>query len=161
VNKWREEFQDETVLAEAAGQTVAAADVARREVEVKDETGGEEMGHGYRWMFRMTGLPGWIRFGFSPGWGGLPPMAQYLSQTGQLPQAISWFQQQAPAPMQPPMLVPPTAQPTQQPTPVPVGAQPMQAPREQELQMLEGQAKTLESQLKQIRERISQLRGQK
>ncbi len=163
MNKWREESQDETVLAGAAGQTVAAADVARREVEVKDETGGEKMGYGNRWMFRMTGLPGWIRFGFSPGWGSLPPMAQYLSQTGQLPQAISWFQQQAPAlaSMQAPSSVPPSAGPIQQPMPAPVGAQPMQMPRDQELQMLEGQAKVLESQLKQIRERINQLRGQK
>lgn len=134
------------------------------------------MGYGNRWMFRMTGLPGWIRFGFSPGWGGLPPMAQYLSQTGQLPQAISWFQQQAPAlaSMQPPTPVPPSAQPMQQPTPTPptappmqqppstpMGMQPMQMPRDQELQMLEGQAKALEGQLKQIRERINQLRGQK
>ncbi len=106
------------------------------------------MGHGYRWMFWMTGLPGWIRFGFSPGWGGLPPMAQYLSQTGQLPQAISWFQQRAPvlASMQAPITVPPTGQPMT---------------KEQELQMLEGQATALENQLKQIRERINQLKEQK
>jgi len=35
-------------------------------------------GHRWRWMFYLTGLPGWMRFGFSPGWvgrspNGLPP----------------------------------------------------------------------------------------
>ncbi len=121
------------------------------------------MGHGHRNMFYLTGLPGWIRFGYSPGWGGLPPMAQYLSQTGQIPQAISWFQQQAPAlaSMQAPMPTQPSGGPMQQPTPTPMGAQPMQMPGDQELQMLEGQATALDNQLKQIRERINQLRGQK
>ena len=97
------------------------------------------MGHGHRNMYYLTGLPGWMRFGYSPGWGGLPPMAQYLSQTGQLPQAMSWFQQQAPALDQP---ITPQAQ----------------MPKDQELQMLEGQATALEDQLKQIRERVTQLR---
>jgi len=27
----------------------------------------------YRWMFYLTGLPGWMRFGFSPGWIGRSP----------------------------------------------------------------------------------------
>ncbi len=35
-------------------------------------------------MYYATGLPGWVRFGYSPGWGGLPPAAQYLRDTGQL-----------------------------------------------------------------------------
>lgn len=40
-------------------------------------------------MYRATGLPGWVRFGFSPGWAGrggrsLGPCAQYLI-TGQWP----------------------------------------------------------------------------
>jgi len=29
-------------------------------------------------MFYLTGLPGWLRFGFSPGWGALPPGAAYI-----------------------------------------------------------------------------------
>ena len=41
-------------------------------------------GHGHRHMYYTTGLPGWVRFGDSPGWGGLPPAAQYLRDTGQL-----------------------------------------------------------------------------
>ncbi|MQY60843.1 hypothetical protein GH153_03280, partial [bacterium] len=36
-----------------------------------------------RWMYQLTGLPGWMRFGFSPGWigrspTGLGPAAQYM-----------------------------------------------------------------------------------
>jgi len=53
-------------------------------------------GHGYRNMYYLTGQPGWMRFGYSPGWGGVPPCAQYLSQTDQLPRFTSWMQQQAP-----------------------------------------------------------------
>ncbi len=41
-------------------------------------------GHGHRHMYYATGLPGWVRFGYSPGWGGLPPAAQYLRDTGQV-----------------------------------------------------------------------------
>ena len=42
-------------------------------------------------MYYHTGVPGWMRFGYSPGWvdrspTGLPPTAQYLMQTGQVPQ---------------------------------------------------------------------------
>lgn len=75
-------------------------------------------------------------------------MAQYLSQTGQLPQAISWFQQRAPA-----------LASIQAPITAPSIVQPMT--KEQELQILESQATALESQLKQIRERINQLKEQK
>ncbi len=40
-------------------------------------------------MLRLTGLPGWMRFGYSPGWigrsaTGLGPCAEYL-MTGQWP----------------------------------------------------------------------------
>jgi len=40
-------------------------------------------GYRYRWMYYLTGLPGWMRFGFSPGWlgrspTGLGPCAEYL-----------------------------------------------------------------------------------
>jgi len=35
-------------------------------------------------MYYATGMPGWMRFGYSPGWGGTPPGAQYL-MTGQWP----------------------------------------------------------------------------
>jgi len=32
----------------------------------------------WRRMFYLTGLPGWLRFGFSPGWGTIPPGAPYV-----------------------------------------------------------------------------------
>jgi len=51
----------------------------------------------HRWMYYMTGLPGWMRFGFSPGWvgrsaTGLGPCAEYL-MTGRWPgpTAAPWW----------------------------------------------------------------------
>jgi hypothetical protein len=41
-------------------------------------------GNRHRNMYYLTGLPGWMRFGYSPGWGGVPPGAQY-AMTGQWP----------------------------------------------------------------------------
>ncbi|MDI9585909.1 MAG: hypothetical protein QM473_16920 [Acidobacteriota bacterium] len=29
-------------------------------------------------MYYATGMPGWMRFGYSPGWGGMPPCAPYF-----------------------------------------------------------------------------------
>ncbi len=84
-------------------------------------------------MYYLTGLPGWMRFGYSRGWigrspTGMPPGAQYLAQTGQMPQFGSWIQQQAPA-----------------------------MPKEQEISMLESQAKMLGDQLEQIKKRLEEL----
>jgi hypothetical protein len=95
-------------------------------------------------MYYLTGLPGWMRFGFSPGWmgrspAGLPPAAQYLTQTGQMPQFGSWIQQQAPA-------VAPVA---------PMGIPTI--PKEQEISMLESQAKMLGDQLERIKKRLEEL----
>jgi hypothetical protein len=44
-------------------------------------------------MYNLTGLPGWMRFGYSPGWRGMPPGAAYLL-TGQwpTPQADAYWQ---------------------------------------------------------------------
>jgi len=88
-------------------------------------------GYRHRYMFYMTGLPGWIRFGFSPGWGGLPPTAQYLQQTGQSPQFMNYMQQM-------PM--------------------PIQMSKEQEIEMLEQQAEILEQQIEAIRKRMKELK---
>ncbi len=94
----------------------------------------------------MTGLPGWIRFGFSPGWGGLPPTAQYLQQTGQVPQFMNYMQQQVPiTPMQTMPMGMPMA-----PTP--------QMTKEQEIAMLEQQADMLEQQMEAIRKRLEELK---
>jgi hypothetical protein len=46
----------------------------------------------YRRMYELTGVPGWIRFGSSPGFAGggrgMGPCAEYLQKTGQLDQFI-------------------------------------------------------------------------
>jgi hypothetical protein len=106
------------------------------------------MGHGHqhRWMYYATGLPGWMRFGFSPGWlgrspTGLGPAAQYLT-TGQWPtpqMAAAW--QAGPWAYGPPA--------------------PGTIPPEQELQMLRDQADALKAQLDQISSRIEELEKEK
>jgi hypothetical protein len=106
-------------------------------------------GHGHRWMYNATGLPGWMRFGFSPGWvgrsaTGLGPCAEYLT-TGQWPtpqMAAAW------------QAGPPVAggMPWGTPTPV-AGAM----PAEQEVQMLKSQADMLKAQLDQISARLAEL----
>ena len=100
-------------------------------------------------MYYLTGLPGWMRFGYSPGWigrspTGMPPCVQYLSQIGQIPQFASWMQQQTPVT---PVVAPAT---------VSVGAQTM--PKEQEIAMLESQAQMLGDQLEQLKKRLEELK---
>ena len=107
---------------------------------------------GYRWMYYATGLPGWMRFGFSPGWvgrspTGLGPGATYL-MTGQwpTPQAQAFWQA-----MQSGQL-PYTGY-------GPFGAGvPGQITPEQEVEMLKSQAEALSRQLEQIQSRISELK---
>jgi hypothetical protein len=101
-------------------------------------------------MYYATGLPGWMRFGYSPGWvgrsaSGLGPCAQYFL-TGQWPapqMQAAWQAMQAGGP-------PPAGGfgPA-------VGAAP-----EWRLQMLRTQAQMLEQQLEALRQQISQLEGQ-
>jgi hypothetical protein len=97
-------------------------------------------------MYYLTGLPGWMRFGYSPGWidrspTGMPPCAQYFSQIGQMPQFASWMQQQTPVGSAP------TAQ---------AGMPAM--PKEQEIAMLESQAQMLGGQLEQLKKRLEELK---
>ena len=108
-------------------------------------------GYGHRNMYYMTGLPGWMRFGYSPGWigrsaTGLGPAAQFLT-TGQWPtpqMQTYWDSRQAT-----------TGQPSfyGQFNPLLAG----QAAPEQELALLKNQAQALESQLNQVRDRIAEL----
>ena len=56
----------------------------------------------HRWMYYATGLPGWMRFGYSPGWvgrspSGLGPAAEYI-MTGRwpTPQMAAWMAGQWP-----------------------------------------------------------------
>ncbi|UCH34956.1 MAG: hypothetical protein JSV65_00975 [Armatimonadota bacterium] len=89
----------------------------------------------HRNMYYLTGMPGWMRFGFSPGWvgrspTGMGPCASYL-MTGQwpMPQAQWDAAQGGPGPMT----------------------------REQELQWLRSQAEVLKSHLDQISSRVAEL----
>jgi len=119
-------------------------------------------------MYYATGLPGWMRFGFSPGWvgrspTGLPPGATYLL-TGMwpTPQAQAYWQalQAGQVPF-PAWGAVPFAAPTGVP-PTPgfwPGWMP-QMPPEQELQFLRNQAQMIKQQLEQINNRIAELEKQ-
>lgn len=103
---------------------------------------------GYRWrrMYYATGLPGWMRFGYSPGWvgkspTGLPPTAEWLMTSGLMPQYREYLRTQAPAPPTAPILS--------------LGAP---VTKEQERQMLEHQVKAIESQLDATKRRLEKLR---
>jgi len=85
-------------------------------------------------MYYATGQPGWMRFGYSPGWAGrsatgLGPRAEYI-MTGRwpMPQAYTGV------PVTPPAMVP-----------------------EQELQMLKNQSELLKQQLDQVDKRIKDI----
>jgi len=92
-------------------------------------------------MYQLTGLPGWMRFGFSPGWlgrssTGLGPGATYL-MTGQWPTPQAQAHWQA---MQ-------------------TGRTPFasQMTPEQELNSLKNQAQAIREQLEQIESRMRDL----
>jgi hypothetical protein len=97
-------------------------------------------------MYNITGLPGWIRFGYSPGWRdrsptGLPPTAQWLVQSGNLQKYLQDMQKKN--------IPPATAQ-----SPIP------QFPiytNEQEKSMLEQQVQMMESQIQAVRKRLQEL----
>jgi hypothetical protein len=81
-------------------------------------------------MYYATGMPGWMRFGYSPGWGGIPPG-------------------QAPYPGHGPDMA--YDNPEYQPPPGPWMT------KEQELGFLKNQAEFLKKQLEQIDTRIQKL----
>ena len=102
----------------------------------------------YRWMYNATGMPGWMRFGFSPGWigrspTGLGPCATYM-MTGKWPT--------------PPGFSPPQAPMTDDNRPAP-GFFPSFT-KDQELDFLEEQSKMLSAQLENIRKRIDELKSE-
>jgi hypothetical protein len=90
-------------------------------------------------MYYATGLPGWVRFGYSPGWGGLPPGAQYLQNTGQMGAFLS-------------SLGYPVGTPGAWPIP---GVAPLT--KEQELEALKGQKEALERQMEGLKKRLEAL----
>ena len=102
-------------------------------------------------MYRLTGLPGWMRFGYSPGWveqspTGLGPGASYL-MTGQwpTPQAQAYWQ---------------AMQAGQAPYPAYGVTSPYGGPQmspDQELDFLKNQAQMVRDQLSGIEDRIKEL----
>jgi hypothetical protein len=106
-------------------------------------------GYRHRRMYYATGLPGWMRFGYSPGWvgrsaTGLGPAAEYMT-TGQwpTPQMAAAWQAGPPAGGAWPWGYPAT----------PSGSM----PAEQEVQMLRSHADALKTQLDQISARLEEL----
>lgn len=93
-------------------------------------------GYGNRNMYRITGLPGWMRFGYSPGWqgrspSGLGPAAEYLmSGRWPTPQMEQAWQ---------------------------AGPGGFATAPEQELDLLKRQADMLTQQLENVRQRIEEL----
>jgi len=113
-------------------------------------------GYGNRYMYYLTGLPGWMRFGFSPGWigrspTGLGPAASYM-MTGQwpTPQAQAYWQSMQAGRAPYPYFSGYGAAPTGAPF-IP------QANPEQELSFLKNQADSLKNQMEQINSRIKEI----
>ncbi len=109
---------------------------------------------GYRWMYQMTGLPGWMRLGFSPGWWGatptgMPPGATYL-MTGYwpTPQANAYWQGVNPGVV--PFGMSGFAA-------NPFGTFAPTATKEQQLQFLKNQAEVIKNQLEAINQQIENL----
>ena len=107
-------------------------------------------GNRHRRMYYATGLPGWMRLGYSPGWvgrspTGLPPTAQWLISSGNLPQFQEYLQQ-----MNPPGTMPMDPRAQNMPFTQTI-------PKEQEVAILEQQAEFLSQQLEQIKKRLQEL----
>ncbi|MGB9727994.1 MAG: DUF5320 domain-containing protein [Nitrososphaeria archaeon] len=97
------------------------------------------MGYRRRNMYYLTGVPGWLRFGYSPGWvgrspTGLSPTAEWMISSGLVPQYRSYLAGGPATSMQPPLS------------------------KEEEIRMLEEQAKAIEEQLNTIRGRVEMLK---
>jgi len=138
-------------------------------------------GYRHRYMYYATGLPGWMRFGFSPGWvgqspTGMGPGATYLT-TGMwpTPQAQSFWQSmqagqmpypggtvpgypQAAGGQQTPQPGSASAPGAMWPAYPPAGAG-MQPTKEQEIQFLQSQAEYLKDELEKIKKRLTELEG--
>ena len=104
------------------------------------------MGYRHRRMYYATGMPGWMRFGYSPGWlgrspTGLPPTAQRIASSGALPQYQEYLGV-PPAPATAPWMLG-TASLT----------------KEQERQMLEQQARDMELQIADVKRRLDEVRS--
>lgn len=125
-------------------------------------------GYRHRYMYYATGLPGWMRFGFSPGWmgaspTGMGPTASYLL-TGRwpTPQAQAWWQAMQAGQVPYPMFG--GGMPYMTAGFYPGGQTPGMTPQpteKQELELLQSQSETLREQLNQINQRIKELEKEK
>jgi len=127
----------------------------------------------HRNMYHMTGLPGWMRFGYSPGWAGrsasgLGPGAEYLMM-GQWPNpqmAAAWQAMQMGMPPMMGMGMPPMMGMGFGPETYgygimnPMGMWGQPDPRAQQVDMLRQQAEMLQGELEQINQQIADLEGQ-
>lgn len=111
------------------------------------------MGHRYRWWYRMTGLPGWMRFGFSPGWlgyGNYGPGLRNFPSWAWLNPYMNYFRQASSVSQ---INEPVNSKFESAYDPYAAGA----ISSEQELGILREQADELEKELKHIRKRIEEL----
>jgi hypothetical protein len=115
----------------------------------------------HRWMYKLTGLSGWMRFGFSPGWVGrspigLGPAAQYLMYGTWPTPPMNYAWQQGEVPFSPMPGFPRPGFPTPYD---PWGA--AELTPDEELNFLKSEAEQLEDELAGIEERIKELEGEK
>lgn len=99
------------------------------------------MGYRHRRMYYATGMPGWLRFGYSPGWLGRSPAAQWIVSSGALPQ----YQEYLGMPSFP--------------TTAPWTLGTASLTKEQEREMLEHQARNIELQIANVKRRLDEVRS--
>ena len=111
----------------------------------------------HRRMYELTGLPGWMRFGYSPGWegrspSGFGPCAQYLMHGAwSTPQMDSaWRQGRFPFSPEPGFPMPGFATPYD-----PWGA--AELTPEQELDFLKAEAQQMRDELAEVEQRIQEI----
>jgi len=117
-----------------------------------------------RFMYHLTGLPGWVRFGYSPGWmgrspSGLGPCAHYLMYGSWPSPQMNYLWNQGMLPFSPAPGFPMPGFPTPFD---PWGA--AQITPEKELEFLQAEARSVQSELEAILNRIKELekeRGKK
>ena len=98
--------------------------------------GGYGRGHRHRWWFRMTGIPGWMRYGYYPRF-----VPRYDSKEYEYPPDEV-----------PPMYPPPMGYPPDMPM-----RQPSWSPKD-ELKMLEEEEQMLQEELEEIKKRMTELK---
>ena len=114
-----------------------------------------------RWMYKLTGLPGWMRYGFSPGWIGRSPMglgpaAQYLMYGTWPTSQMNYAWQQGQIPFSHTPGFPQPGFPTLHD---PWGA--MELTPKEKLIFLKAETEQIEDELAGIEKRIKELEGEK